>query len=116
MCKHRVPAAKGARRYASAENQISGNCADRAWGGCGMQERRKRKAAGQDVVGGEDDIFARFRRAIAGSQGGRVRGVDPTVNVAADNFDRLAPGFGLSHLPTLVGVTHPSSCSVLPWE
>lgn len=69
-----------------------------------MQGRRKRKAAGEDVVGGEDDIFARFRRAIAGSQGTTVRGVDPTVNVAADNFDRLASGFGLSHLPTLVGL------------
>eukprot|EP00884_Botryococcus_braunii_P011843 jgi/Botrbrau1/2065/Bobra.0047s0030.1 len=65
------------------------------------KERRKRKAAGHDVVGGEDDIFARFRKAITAPQGKRVRGVDPTVNVAADNFDRLAPGFGLSHKATL---------------
>jgi hypothetical protein len=71
--------------------------------GWGAQERRKRKAAGQEVVGGGDDIFARFRRATAAPPGKRVRGVDPTVNVAADTFDKLAPGFGLSHKATLVG-------------
>ena len=80
--------------------------------------RRKAKAGDKTAaleLTDEDELFKNRGDAAEQElqQCHKVRRVDPTVNLAADSFDRWSHGFGLEHDPAKV--THicgvPSLCS-----
>lgn len=74
---------------------------------CLQALRRKAKAGDKTAaleLADEDELFRNRGDAAEQElqQRHKVRRVDPTVNLAADSFDRWSHGFGLEHDPAKV--------------
>lgn len=76
-----------------------------------MQARIKKGAAAEHAEDEDEAIFGEDQAAVAAEMQSRIKLVDPSVNIAADQFDTFQSGYGTSHSARQVGLALPVSRS-----